>query len=193
MSKKNFLGKVLGLIVIIVMMFFFIRVDVKAVYVNPDKEFRAVWVTPWGGDSDLVTYTSEESFKSNMNYILDVMEEYNMNNFLDFKNWNGYLILPILAIILNLLSMVFMKNTQPEQPTQLGPDGQPMNNAASMKMMQYMMPIMMGVFAVLYSAAFTIYMFMSALFSVIFNLIFNTINNKVEKKLEQAALPSHRR
>ena len=42
-----------------------------------------------------------------------VMEEYNMNNLLDFKNWNGYLILPILAIILNLLSMVFMKNTQP--------------------------------------------------------------------------------
>jgi YidC/Oxa1 family membrane protein insertase len=122
-----------------------------------------------------------------------VMEEYNMESPLDFKNWNGYLILPILAIGLNMLSMVFMKNSQPEQPVQMGPDGQPMNNAATMKMMQYIMPLMMGVFAVLYSAAFTIYMFVSALFSVIFNLIFNLINSKVEKKLEQAALPSHRR
>ena len=60
-------------------MLFFIRVTVKASYVDPDSEFRAVWVTPWGGDSALVSYTSEAKFKANMNYILNIMEEYNMN------------------------------------------------------------------------------------------------------------------
>ena len=48
-------------------------------YVDPDQEFRAVWVTPLGGDSNLVTYNSEASFKSNCEYIFTIMEENNLN------------------------------------------------------------------------------------------------------------------
>ena len=78
-DKKIILSKILGLTIIVVTMLFFVRVTVKASYEEPDSEFRAVWVTPWGGDSALVSYTSEVKFKANMNYILNLMEEYNMN------------------------------------------------------------------------------------------------------------------
>ena len=44
------------------------------------QEFRAVWVSPWGGDGDLVPFKSEEQFKENMTYILDTLKMYNMNS-----------------------------------------------------------------------------------------------------------------
>jgi uncharacterized lipoprotein YddW (UPF0748 family) len=46
---------------------------------EPSQEFRAVWSSPWGGDADLITYESEEQFKTNMTYILDTLKMYNMN------------------------------------------------------------------------------------------------------------------
>ena len=46
---------------------------------EPEQEFRAVWSSPWGGDSDLITYESQEQFKNNMTYILDTLKMYNMN------------------------------------------------------------------------------------------------------------------
>ena len=30
--------------------------------VEPSQQFRAVWSSPWGGDSDLITFHSEEQF-----------------------------------------------------------------------------------------------------------------------------------
>ena len=47
--------------------------------VEPPQQFRAVWSSPWGGDSDLITFKSEEQFKKNMTYILDTLKMYNMN------------------------------------------------------------------------------------------------------------------
>ena len=47
---------------------------------EPSKEFRGVWSSPWGGDSDLVTFESIEQFKQNMTYILDTLKMYNMNS-----------------------------------------------------------------------------------------------------------------
>ena len=44
------------------------------------QEFRGVWSSPWGGDEDLITYESEEQFKSNMIYILDTLKMYHMNS-----------------------------------------------------------------------------------------------------------------
>ena len=44
------------------------------------QEFRAVWSSPWGGDEDLITYTSAQDFKKNMLYILDILKTYNMNS-----------------------------------------------------------------------------------------------------------------
>lgn len=43
------------------------------------QQFRAVWVSPWGGDSDLITYKSKQDFINKMTYILDLMKEYNLN------------------------------------------------------------------------------------------------------------------
>jgi len=121
------------------------------------------------------------------------MDKYNKTDWKDVTGWNGLLILPILAILLNFATTLLMKNSQPVQPTQLGPDGSPMNNQASMKAMQYMMPLMIGIFSLFYSSAFTIYLFFSALYSGIFNLIFNVINNKAEKNKELESAASYRR
>ena len=44
------------------------------------QEFRGVWVSPWGGDSDLVPFVTIEQFKENMTYILDTLKMYNMNS-----------------------------------------------------------------------------------------------------------------
>ena len=43
------------------------------------QEFRGVWVSPWGGDEDLITYISKDDFKQKMTYILDILKLYNMN------------------------------------------------------------------------------------------------------------------
>ena len=47
---------------------------------EPSQEFRAAWASPWGGDSDLVTFSSIEQFKQNMTYMLDTFKMYNMNS-----------------------------------------------------------------------------------------------------------------
>ena len=77
--------KILSLITLFSLILFLMSVstEVNATeynYVDPDQEFRGVWVTPWGGDSTLVTYNSEAGFKSNMEYIFTIMEENNMNS-----------------------------------------------------------------------------------------------------------------
>ena len=50
---------------------------VKAEYVNPDTEFRAAWITTLVGDVN--PYSSEESFKTEMTNVLDMMDYYNLN------------------------------------------------------------------------------------------------------------------
>ena len=76
--------KILSLLIITVLTLFLFntskRVDATTYdYEDKEQEFRAVWVTPWGGDSSLVTYNSEAGFKSNMEYIFTIMEENNLN------------------------------------------------------------------------------------------------------------------
>ena len=46
-------------------------------YIDPDSEFRAVWITPITGD--IGGYSSVESYKAEINNILDIMEYYNLN------------------------------------------------------------------------------------------------------------------
>ena len=52
----------------------------KESFTEPTQQFRAVWSSPWGGDSDLITYISKEDFIKNMTYILDTLQMYNMNS-----------------------------------------------------------------------------------------------------------------
>jgi YidC/Oxa1 family membrane protein insertase len=91
--------------------------------------------------------------------------------------WNGYLILPIFAFVINMLSMKL--NKMPEQPSMPGQtEEQEKAQKSQAKLMQYMMPVMMLVFALFYSAAFTLYMVVNSLLTTIFNLIFNIVVKK---------------
>lgn len=112
-----------------------------------------------------------------------LMEKYN-------SRWNGFLILPILSILVSFAAQKLMKQVQPPAPPSADPGNQDMQNAmqTNMKMMQYFMPIMMGVFAVLYSTAFTIYMVVSNIFSSLFQLIFNIVSKAHDKKAEEKRL-----
>lgn len=91
--------------------------------------------------------------------------------------WNGYLLLPIFAFVVNILSMKL--NKMPDQPVMPGQSEEQIKAQKSQaKIMQYMMPIMMLVFAVFYSAAFTLYMVINSLITTLFNLIFNIITKR---------------
>ncbi|MFA6865945.1 MAG: membrane protein insertase YidC [Clostridia bacterium] len=88
--------------------------------------------------------------------------------------WNGFLMLPIVAFLINIASMKL--NKMPEQPAMMGQtEEQQKAQKSQQKLMQYMMPVMMLVFAVMYSAAFTLYMVVNAALTTLFNLGFNIV------------------
>lgn len=116
------------------------------------------------------------------------MEVYNKTKFFDLNNWNGYLILPLLSVVLSLVSNKLMKGSQPEQPPQYDREGKEVNTGNTMKYMTLLMPVMIGVFAVFYSAAFAIYMFTNSLITVLFNLGYNLITGKKDKLEEEKML-----
>jgi YidC/Oxa1 family membrane protein insertase len=91
--------------------------------------------------------------------------------------WNGYLLLPIFAFVVNILSMKL--NKMPDQPVMPGQSEEQIKAQKSQaKIMQYMMPIMMLVFAVFYSSAFTLYMVINSLITTIFNFVFNIVTKR---------------
>lgn len=109
-----------------------------------------------------------------------IFEEYNVNENGKSK-WNGYLILPLLCIVVSFISTKLIK--QPEQPQMAGQtEEQAKMQQSQAKTMQFMMPIMMGVFSLFYSAAFTLYMLISNLFTLIFNLVFNIVTKQIDAK-----------
>lgn len=115
-----------------------------------------------------------------------IIETYNINE-KGKKQWNGYLILPIISILLNFLSSILIK--PPEQPTMAGQTAEQQKTQKSQaKMMQFMMPIMMGIFALLYSAAFTLYMIVSATLTLILNLSFNLGFKISDKKRKEQGI-----
>lgn len=95
--------------------------------------------------------------------------------------WNGYLMLPILAFVLNMLSMKL--NKMPDQPSMPGQTEEQIKAQKSQaKIMQYFMPIMMLVFAVIYSSAFTLYMLLNSFITTMFNWIFNIVTKRKDEK-----------
>ncbi len=119
-----------------------------------------------------------------------IIAEYNVTE--EGKNvWNGYLILPIIALLLNLLSMKFLKPA--DQPQVAGQtEEQRKSQQASMKMMQWMMPIFTLVFSVFYSSAFTVYMLINSLITLIFNVVFNAVTKKKDEREEDEILSKTR-
>ena len=70
--SKNIISKVL-------IIFYLISLSKALYYIESSQETRAVWVSPWGGDQDLIEFISKDDFIKKMTYILDLLKEYNMN------------------------------------------------------------------------------------------------------------------
>jgi len=100
-----------------------------------------------------------------------IMNEYNKPGV-----WNGYLIFPILAFILNIFSSRLMGSQTAAAPPMPGQtEEQKKAQESQQKMMTYMMPVMMAVFAFLYSTAFTLYLLLNSGITTAFNLIYNRV------------------
>lgn len=109
-----------------------------------------------------------------------LMDKYNVNE-QGKKAWNGYLLLPILAFLLNIVG--WKLNKPPEQPQMVGQTEEAQKaQQTQAKVLTYMMPVMMAVFAFLYSTAFALYMFMNSLITTLFNLIYNKITKTKDDK-----------
>jgi membrane protein insertase Oxa1/YidC/SpoIIIJ len=122
-------------------------------------------------------------------------------------SWNGWLLLPVLSLVLNIVSMKLMSMVQGTgekkekksfkekwakfknmgNPAEGQPNDKPQDQSqASMKMMTYMMPVITAVFALMYSSAFALYMFVSSLVATLFQLIFNLAFMIADKKQKDA-------
>ncbi len=102
-----------------------------------------------------------------------------------YQGWNGYLILPVLTILITLGSQLLMRQMTP--PTV---DSDSASASSQNAMMKFMMPAMMGFFALFYSSAFTIYLLVSQLFSLVMSWVFNMITDKKDK-IEDEYLLTH--
>lgn len=91
---------------------------------------------------------------------------------------NGYLLLPVLCILVTFLSMWLMGRQTKGAPAQTGG-----------KVMKFVMPVIFGLFALFYSAVFAIYMLVSQIISTALtplqNLILRKWNESSEKKKKE--------
>ena len=103
-------------------------------------------------------------------------------------NWNGYLIFPILAFVLNIFSTRLMAGQM--QPPQMAGQTAEQKKAqeSQQKLMQYMMPVMMAVFALFYSTAFTLYLLSNSAITTIFNLVYNRVAKVKDAKKKEKRL-----
>lgn len=88
---------------------------------------------------------------------------------------NGLLILPVLAVLLNVLMQIITRRQQKKS----GQDMAAGQNAGCMKAMVFVMPVIMGFFAIQYCAAFTLYMVTNSAMSLILNIISTQISKKM--------------
>ncbi|MDE6618714.1 MAG: YidC/Oxa1 family membrane protein insertase [Clostridiales bacterium] len=91
---------------------------------------------------------------------------------------NGYLILPILVVLLSLGSQI-LSMMQQKRAGQVNAKG---GMATSMKVMMIIMPIMMAVFAIQYASIFAIYMVMNSATTLFFNLLFSGIIKLIDNR-----------
>ena len=91
---------------------------------------------------------------------------------------NGYLILPILVVVLSLGSQI-LSMFQQKRAGQVNAKG---GTATSMKVMMVIMPIMMAVFAIQYASIFAIYMVMNSATTLFFNLLFSGIIKLIDNR-----------
>lgn len=107
---------------------------------------------------------------------------------------NGYMILPILAVLLNILSQVIARFQQKKS----GQDAQLGQNKGCMTAMIFLTPLLMAYFAFIYCAAFTLYMVVNSAMSLLINLITTGISKKMvpiesNGTYERQGRPDHNR
>lgn len=136
----------------------------------------------WGGINATLPNGLSASYET---LVGPAMEIYNKQSFWDVARWNGYFVLPILAIATSFLSTMLLQKMQP-QTNMAVDEEQKKAQQKSMKMMNYIMPLMLGVFAIMYSAAFAIYYVVSNILSTLTSVIFNLIIKKVDAKSANA-------
>lgn len=90
---------------------------------------------------------------------------------------NGYLVLPILVVVLSLCSQL-LSMFQQKRAGQVNAKG---GMATSMKVMMVIMPIMMAVFAVQYASIFALYMTVNSATTLFFNFTFTGIIKLIDK------------
>ena len=126
-------------------------------------------------------------------------------------SWNGWLLLPVLSLLLNIVSSKLMsavqgngekkekksfkekwakfKNFGQPQDGQAGEEQKPTDQTqASMKMMTYMMPLITAVFVLMYSSAFALYTFVSFLIATLLQLILMLAFKISDKKQQNAPM-----
>lgn len=91
---------------------------------------------------------------------------------------NGYLILPILVVLLSVGSQIISMRQQ-KRAGQVNAQG---GVATSMKVMMFIMPVMMAVFATQYASIFAIYMAMNSATTLIFNALFSGIIKLIDNR-----------
>jgi len=103
---------------------------------------------------------------------------------------NGYLILPILAMGIMIVSQILTRRLQKKSGQGampgmgMGMPGMPGGGGggAMSKFMPYLMPIMFGAFALMYTAAFSLYIITNSLIMVIITLTSSLIIHLIDKK-----------
>lgn len=91
---------------------------------------------------------------------------------------NGYLILPILVVVLSLGSQL-LSSMQQKRAGQVNAKG---GVATSMKVMMVIMPIMMAVFALQYASIFALYMVVNSATTLFFNFTFTGIIKLIDNR-----------
>ncbi len=141
------------------------------------------WHNPIHSQAEFYSLTKiSEDAKADYNTVMAVIQY-------KYKGqWNGYLILVVLSVGLNILNtyMTMRQQKANEDPTQQGAMG-------SMKILMFVMPFMIAMFALSQTSAFTLYMAVNSLMTLIINLISIGILKLMDKRRQERESSPYRR
>ena len=138
--------------------------------------FNQEIVDSWGANAETERASAQQVILSQTTYekVMGALlaDDYYSKN-------NGYLVLPILSILLALANQFLTQLQQKRSGQELS--GQ---SGMTMKMMMWMMPITIGMFAFMNVAAFALYLVVSYLVSLIVSVIMMFIYYMMDKKMD---------
>ncbi len=94
-------------------------------------------------------------------------------------SWNGFLVLPVLAMLSSFFSQWIMQKTQPQPQAAAG-------GAGMTKFMMYFFPLLMVYFSVQYTSSFAIYIVSNSMFMLASTFLINVIvTGKLKKEFAE--------